>query len=336
MGALSNQLLVVTILSYLAAMLCYAAEYAFGERGGVARVAGRELVGAGGGPVSLSESVDEQVRDAVRIREAQGEAPAKGGWWGGSRGVHHVGVAAVVLTGVGLLAHAATLLTRGLAAGRVPWGNMYEYVITATLVGLVAWLVLLARRPMVRPLGLYVTLVEVLLLGVAGMSLYTPAGPLVPALNSYWLKIHVSAAATATGIFLFGFLAATLFLIRAGYDAGKRRFPYEIGARLPAADSLERLAFRVHAFAFPIWTLAIICGAIWAEAAWGRFWGWDAKEVWSFVTWTAYAAFLHARATPSVRRTTAAWLAVFGWATMLFNLVGVNLFVSGLHSYAGV
>jgi len=318
MGALSNQLLVVTILSYLASMLCYAAEYAFGERGAVARVASRELVGAGA-PVSLSTTVDEQAREAVGLRR-----------------VNRIGLVAVVLTGVGLAAHAATLLTRGLAAGRVPWGNMYEYVITATLVGVVAWLVLLARRPMVRPLGLYVTLVEVLLLGIAGMSLYTPAGPLVPALNSYWLKIHVSAAATATGIFLFGFLAAVLFLIRAGYDAGKRRFPYELGQRLPAADSLERLAFRVTAFAFPIWTLAIICGAIWAEAAWGRFWGWDAKEVWSFVTWIAYAAYLHARATPSVRRTTAAWLAVFGWATMLFNLVGVNLFVSGLHSYAGV
>jgi cytochrome c-type biogenesis protein CcsB len=335
MGALSNQLLVVTILSYLAAMLCYAAEYAFGERGAVARVAigagrgrdasseparskERELVGAGG-PVTLTESVEVRTREAVSLRR-----------------VNRVGIAAVVLTGVALVAHATTLLTRGFAAGRVPWGNMYEYVITATLVGAVAWLVLLMRRPVVRPLGLYVALVQVLLLGVAGMSLYTPAGPLVPALNSYWLKIHVSAAATASGIFLFGFIAASLFLIRAGYDAGKRRFPYELGRRLPTADSLERLAFRVTAFAFPLWTLAIICGAIWAEAAWGRFWGWDAKEIWSFVTWVAYAAYLHARATPSVKRTTAAWLAVFGWAAMLFNLVGVNLFISGLHSYAGV
>jgi cytochrome c-type biogenesis protein CcsB len=318
MGALSNQLLVVTILSYLAAMLCYAAEYAFGERGVVARVASRELVGAGG-PVTLTESVEVETREAVSLRR-----------------VNRVGVAAVVLTGIALAAHAATLLTRGLAAGRVPWGNMYEYVITATLVGAVAWLVLLVRRPVVRPLGLYVALVEVLLLGVAGMSLYTPAGPLVPALNSYWLKIHVSAAATATGIFLFGFIGASLFLIRTGYDAGKRRFPYELGRRLPAADALERLAFRVTAFAFPIWTFAIICGAIWAEAAWGRFWGWDAKEIWSFITWVAYAAYLHARATPSVKRTTTAWLAVAGWAAMLFNLVGVNLFISGLHSYAGV
>jgi cytochrome c-type biogenesis protein CcsB len=168
------------------------------------------------------------------------------------------------------------------------------------------------------------------------MRLYTKAGPLVPALNSYWLKIHVSAAATASGILLLGFVAASLYLIRYGYEAGKRRFPYSLGDRLPAAEALERLTFRVHAFAFPIWTLAIMCGAIWAEAAWGRYWGWDPKETWSFIAWVVYASYLHARATPSVRRTTATWIAVLGWVTMMINLYGVNLVISGLHSYAGV
>jgi cytochrome c-type biogenesis protein CcsB len=316
MAALSNQLLVVTILAYLVAMVGYAAEYAFGRRGAVARVASRELVtvGAGSAPAPPPPT-----------------APAGGGsqaaLWG------RFGVAATALGG---LAHAATLVTRGLAAHRVPWGNMYEFVLTVCLVGVIAWFVLLARRPMARHLGLYVTFALVVLLGIAGMRLYTKAGPLVPALNSYWLKIHVTAAATASGILLVGFVAAAMHLIRAGYDSGKRRFPYPLGERMPAADTLERLAFRIHAFAFPIWTLAIICGAIWAEAAWGRYWGWDPKETWSFIAWVVYAGYLHARATPSVKRTVATWIAVLGWVTMMVNLFGVNMVISGLHSYAGV
>jgi cytochrome c-type biogenesis protein CcsB len=227
-------------------------------------------------------------------------------------------------------------VTRGLAAQRVPWGNMYEFVVALSLVGAVGWLVLVARRPAMRLVGLLVTLVLVLVLGFAGMVLYTEVAPLVPALNSYWLKIHVSAAATSSGLLLLASVPAILFLVRAGYDAGKRRFPYPVGAKLPAADSLERLAFRLHAFAFPIWTFAVICGAIWAEAAWGRYWGWDPKETWSFVSWVAYAAYLHARATPSVKRTTATWLAVIAWITMLVNLYVINFVAVGLHSYAGV
>jgi cytochrome c-type biogenesis protein CcsB len=158
----------------------------------------------------------------------------------------------------------------------------------------------------------------------------------MPALNSYWLKIHVTAAITASGILLVGFVAAALTLVRTGYDAGKTRFPYSLGDRLPPTEGLERLTFRLHAFAFPIWTFAIICGAIWAEAAWGRYWGWDPKETWAFIAWVIYAGYLHARATPSVKRTIATWIAVLGWAAMMVNLFGVNLVISGLHSYAGV
>ena len=118
--------------------------------------------------------------------------------------------------------------------------------------------------------------------------------------------------------------------------AGQRSFPYPLGRRMPAAATLERLTFRLHAFAFPIWTFAVIAGAIWAEAAWGRYWGWDPKETWAFISWVVYAGYLHARATPSVKRTVATWIAVLGFLTMLMNLFGVNLFFSGLHSYSGV
>jgi cytochrome c-type biogenesis protein CcsB len=252
------------------------------------------------------------------------------------RAARFAGRAAVVATVAAVLAHAGCLAARGLAAHRVPWGNMYEFVMAVCLVAAVAWLVLLARRPGVRPLGLFVTLALVILLGLDGMVLYTRVAPLVPALNSYWLKIHVTLAATASGVLLVAFCATVLHLIRASWEKGSRRFPATLGARLPAAATLERLAFRVHAFAFPIWTLAIICGSIWAEAAWGRYWGWDPKETWSFIAWVIYAGYLHAHATPSVKRTTVAWIAVLGWAAMMVNLFGVNLVISGLHSYAGV
>jgi cytochrome c-type biogenesis protein CcsB len=241
---------------------------------------------------------------------------------------------AVGLTGLGVLAHAGVLLTRGLAAGRVPWGNMYEFVVAGSLAAGATWLVLVARRPTLRLLGLFVTLVLVVVLGFAGMVLYTEAAPLVPALNSYWLKIHVSTAALSSGLFMVGAVPALMFVVRARFDVGGRR--HGLGRWLPPADTLERLTFRLHAFAFPIWTFAVVCGAIWAEAAWGRYWAWDPKETWSFVSWVAYAAYLHARATPSVKRTTATWFAIAAWATMLINLYVINFVAVGLHSYADV
>jgi cytochrome c-type biogenesis protein CcsB len=318
MAALSDQLLVYAILAYTFAMLAYAVEYAFGSRGLVARLASRELVGAGG-PADIEADTGAPPSPVSDARVAQ--ISGRGGFG---------------LTLLGAALHLGCLVTRGLAAHRVPWGNMYEFVLAVCFVGVTAWTVLLVRRPQLRPLGLFVTLALVVLLGIDGMLLYTKVAPLQPALNSYWLKIHVTAAIIASGVFLVGFVAAALSLVRTGYDDGKTRFPYTLGERLPAADSLERTTFRIHAFAFPIWTFAIICGAIWAEAAWGRYWGWDPKETWSFVAWVIYAGYLHARATPSVKRTVATWIAVLGWAAMMINLFGVNLVIAGLHSYAGV
>ncbi|GIH13419.1 c-type cytochrome biogenesis protein CcsB [Rugosimonospora africana] len=336
MAALSDHLLLLAILAYALAMLTYAAEYAFGNRSVVARVAvrehRRELVGAGAPVVdTLDEPGPVDLLDEPQPTEPQPTGPGAD-----PRIAVWAGRAAATLTLVGWLAHLGCVVTRGFAAHRVPWGNMYEFVLAVTLVGATAWFVLLLRRPSIRPLGLFVTLALVILLGIDGVKLYTPVAPLVPALNSYWLKIHVTAAVTASGILMVGFVAAALTLIRTGHEAGKTRFPYSLGARLPAADGLERLAFRLHAFAFPIWTFAIICGAIWAEAAWGRYWGWDPKETWAFIAWVIYAGYLHARATPSVKRTIATWIAVVGWGAMMVNLFVVNLVVSGLHSYAGV
>ena len=319
MAALSDQLLVVAILGYLAAMMLSAAEYAFGSRSVVARSATRELVAVGAGapaPVDHGQAARDNP-DTPTARLSMINA--------GIVGAFVVAVAA----------HLGAAGARGVAAGRMPLGNMYEFVLSVTLVGSVAWLVVLWRRPALRHLGLYVAIVQLLLLGVAGMVLYTEVGPLVPALKSYWLVVHVTANALAAGVFLLGFVPATLHVIRSGYDRGKVTFPYSLGSRLPAADTLEPLTFRLHAFAFPIWTFGVAAGAIWAEVAWGRYWGWDPKETWAFISWIVYAGYLHARATPSMRRY-APWIAVIGWLTMLMNLFGVNLFFTGLHSYAGV
>jgi len=341
MDGLSNQLLVVTIFCYVLAMMAYAIEYAFGGRGVVARLAVREptLVGADSAlsPATASASASSTTStistasatsDISVLSETSEAAP--------SIGARRAGTAAFALMLLGYAAHVSALVTRGIAADRAPWGNMYEFVMMATAVGLTAWLVTVSRWPNLRHLGLFVTLVAAVLLSIAGMSLYVPVGPLVPALHSYWLVIHVGAASTSSGILLVGFVAAAMHLIRMGHDAGKTRFPYTLGERLPDAAVLERVTFRVHAFAFPIWTFGVITGAIWAESAWGRYWNWDPKEIWSFIAWVVYACYLHARSTPSISRRVASWIAVIGWCTMLVNLFGVNLVANGLHSYAGV
>ncbi|GIE98173.1 c-type cytochrome biogenesis protein CcsB [Paractinoplanes rishiriensis] len=314
MAELSNQLLAVAVLAYLAAMVCYAGEYAFGSKSRIGKAAVRELVGAGGPAVVESPPVAK---------------PDKKGELAGRFGVGFNVLAALL--------HLGALVTRGIAAERMPWGNMYEYILSAGFVGSAVWLGVLLRRPAVRHMGLFVALTMVVLLGAAGMIAYTPVGPLVPALNSYWFIIHVSTIIVASGVLLFGAVPATLYLIRDGYDKGKRRFPYTLGRNLPEAGVLERLTFRLHAFGFPLFTFgALIAGPIWAEASWGRYWGWDPKEVWAFISWIVYAGYLHARATPSVKRTAATWIALLGFATMLMNLFGVNLFFSGFHSYSGV
>jgi len=336
MAELSNQLMVITVLAYLAAMVCHAAEYSFGARSHIGRAAAapaRQLVGAGAPVVPVPDDPPPTVAaEAPAVADetpaVPEEAPKK------DRGAL-LGKIAVGITALGLLAHLGTLVTRGIAADRMPWGNMYEFILSVTFVGAAVWLGVLSRRPGIRHLGLFVTLVLVVLLGAAGLVAYTPVGPLVPALHSYWFVIHVSTVILASGIFLVGFVPAAMFLIKNGYDQGKRSFPYTLGKRVLPAATLERLTFRLHAFAFPLFTFgALIAGPLWAEASWGRYWGWDPKEVWAFISWVVYACYLHARATPSIKRSTATWIAILGFATMLMNLFGVNLFFAGLHSYA--
>ncbi|MET7965716.1 c-type cytochrome biogenesis protein CcsB [Micromonospora sp. NPDC005305] len=326
MSALSDQLVTFAILAYLVAMISHAVEYALGNARKVPAVApARELVGAGVG--GAGGTVEEPASPVTPAATRAGRSAAR---------AELAGRIAAWITVLAAALHLGAVVTRGLAAERMPWGNMYEFVLTVTWIGAAAWLAVLWKQPSLRRLGLFLTLVMVLLLAFAELKLYVQVVPLMPALQSYWFIIHVSTIIFASGIFLLGVVPAVAYLMRAGWEQGKRSFPYTLARRLPAAAGLERLTFTLHAFAFPVFTFAVIAGAIWAEAAWGRAWGWDPKETWAFISWVVYAGYLHARATPSVKRNVATWISVVGFLTMLMNLFGVNFFFTGLHSYAGV
>ena len=195
------------------------------------------------------------------------------------------------------------------------------------------------RRPQYRALWVFVLVPVLILLTVSGRWLYTNAAPVMPALQSYWLPIHVSVVSLGSGCVPGGRAwPASCSCSRcrrwAQPDAGGRAGPHR--ARLPDAQTLDRIAYRTTIFAFPVFGFGVIFGAIWAEEAWGRYWGWDPKETVSFIAWVVYAAYLHARSTAGWRDKKAAWINVVGFVAMVFNLFFINLVTVGLHSYAGV
>jgi cytochrome c-type biogenesis protein CcsB len=242
---------------------------------------------------------------------------------------------ALVYAGMGLLL--VCIVLRGVATMRAPWGNMYEFINLTCLSGLVAAAVVL-RRLQNRALWVFVLLPVLILLTISGRWLYTNAAPVMPALQSYWLPIHVSVVSLGSGVLLVAGVASILFLVKMSplglpdAQGGLAR----IAARLPDAQTLDRIAYRTTIFAFPVFGFGVIFGAIWAEEAWGRYWGWDPKETVSFIAWVVYAAYLHARSTAGWRDKKAAWINVAGFVAMVFNLFFVNLVTVGLHSYAGV
>ncbi len=272
----------------------------------------------------------------------------------------------LVAASLGAGAHVVSIVARGIAAGRVPWGNMYEYSSLLSLLVVLGYLIVVEGLYRIRTLGGFPLTFAVLTMAVAVSFLYVGPAPLVPALNSYWIKIHVVAAIAGSSLFALGSVITILYVLK---DRAERRAapapkpimgasteledevaPYfEPGADepaalvaparrgiLPSAEVLDRIAYRTIAFAFPIWTFAIIAGAIWAEQAWGRYWGWDPKETWSFITWVVYAGYLHARATSGWKGRRAAVIALVGFASLLVTYYAVNLWIVGLHSYAGV
>jgi cytochrome c-type biogenesis protein CcsB len=234
---------------------------------------------------------------------------------------------------IGTLLLLAGVIFRGISANRVPWGNMYEFSITGALAFSIAYLYALKKYQM-RWLGLPAAIAILLTLGTAVTLLYRPSAPLVPALKSPWLVIHVSAAIISGGVFLLAnFIAATYLILDRYEQKGARPIWMQ---KFPPLESLDNFSYRLIALVFPLWTFSVIAGAIWAEAAWGRYWGWDPKETWAFITWVAYAAYLHARVTIGWRGRKAAWLCLLAGSTFLFNYVYINVWGTGKHTYSGL
>ena len=328
MAHLSDTFFTTAISVYALAAVSYTAEYSFGRKGRVAATvpaaeAARTLVGAGGPPVPESP-------------EAPASTPTKRSF------ADRAGRAGVALTVLGLLLHAVSIAIRGLAVDAVPWSNMYEFASVAGAIGVVAFLGVLWKAPAIRHLGGFILLPVVLLMFLAGTVLYSRAQPLVPALQSYWLAIHVTLVSIGEGALMTSAMLTVLYLVKQRHDRLSKAADYRPGAvgnlaaRLPSAQTLDKSAYRIVAFAFPLYTVAIICGAIWAEAAWGRYWGWDPKETWAFIVWVVYACYLHARATAGWKGRAAAWINLLGFGAITFNFLIVNIVVSGLHSYAGL
>ena len=309
LAELSDLFVVAAVLLYLFSMVGFAMELAFGRTRVDQESAGAKVPVAVGAATVVDAPVDEVA-----------ETPAAGGpVWSVRAGMVGLGLA-----WLGWAANLGAIATRGLAVERWPWGNMYEFVVGICFAAVTAFLVTQFRRN-VRFLGAFVMVTAALGLGLAVKTLYTSAGPVVPALDSYWIAIHVTVAILASGMFILAGVAGILNLIRK-----------EGPSRLPSKAELEKVANRAIVLAFPLWTFAVIAGALWADRAGGRYWGWDPKEVWSFITWVGYAAYLHANVTAGWRGRRATIVQLVAFACLLFNLFGVNIFISGLHSYSGL
>ena len=308
----------------------------------------RELVGVAtaGGAASATGSTgrDAQARLSAQERAAEASFEAKPSErprlvWA------RIGTSLTVL---GLLFHIAGDVTRGVAAGRVPWSNMYEFALTGTMLIVAVYLVSLLRYDL-RFLGAFITGLVVLLLGGAALAFYVEITPLMDPLKSVWLVIHVFVASLATALFALAFGLSVLQLMQARRErktlavvgasdevAGRTKTGPRFLRTLPGSDALESVAYRFAILGFIFWTFTLIAGSIWANDAWGRYWGFDTKEVWTFVIWVLYAGYIHARATRGWRGSRSAWLSIIGFTAVLFNFTIVNMFFKGLHAYSGL
>jgi len=328
----------ISILSVYSAMVVYA----------IAFIAFAIDLARRGAAVTAAADVPARAEAKVAVGAAVGTSAGRGGARGakadggasvayGRSPALRVGVAMTVLAWA---LHLTATVLRGLAAGRVPWANMYEFALTGTLIITTVFLaVLLISKHDLRFLGTFVTGLVLVLLGVATINFYVSPIPLPPALQSVWLVIHVFVASASVGFFALGFALSVVQLLqsrREALTATAKAAKLTFLATLPSAATLENLAYRVNIIGFIMWTFTLMAGAIWAEKAWGRYWGWDTKEVWTFIIWVVYAGYIHARATRGWRGSRSAWLAIIGFSTVLFNFTVVNLFFKGLHAYSGL
>ena len=346
---LSHYAFVVTVMAYALAVLAFACDFAFGRHAigplKPAKEPAADLVAVGSAPRAADPGTpgarQAPAPTGARPARARPRRPPAAGPGAGpdAGGMGRWVQVAVGLTVLGLAAHILGVVSRGLAVHRVPWGDMYEFVTTVTCVAVIFFLFLMFRYRAYR-LGLFVIGPVVILLGLAETVIYTPAGQLPPALQSYWLAIHVTSITLATGAFVVAALFAAVYLLA---DRHAKRAAAGLPTRadaifriLPAPKVIDQLAYRTVLFGFPLWTFGIIAGAIWADEAWGRYWGWDPTETWAFITWVVYAGYLHARATAGWRGRKSAYIQLIGFGCLLFNTIVVSILVKGLHSYAGL
>jgi cytochrome c-type biogenesis protein CcsB len=351
----SSDFMIAALMIYSLAVLGFAGDFAFGrprravsavsepaaelEAVGVARAAQGAAGGAAGtagsgGAAGAGAGSAPTRGGAVPMLPAR-QVPALRAIWEAGPWVR----AAMTFSLAGILAHVIAVVTRGLAVHRAPWGNMYEFVTALTCVAALFFVYVMIRYR-AWALGVFVMGAVVVALGLAETVIYTAAGPLVPALQSYWLSIHVTAMTLATGIFFVAAVLGVMYLVAERYRvrvaAGKAQPGNGLLERIPASAQLDKLTYRTVIFGFPIWTFGVIAGAIWADQAWGRYWGWDPVETWAFITWVLYAAYLHARATAGWRGRAAHYIQLLGFVSLTFNILVVQVFITGMHSYAGV
>lgn len=361
----SSLLIVITIVLYVLALIGFTADLAgTTARRSDARLAAREAkearepVGVAASGATDSASVDTTGAHTgvggtdAPVAGSGGQDPAAD--LGAAGGVPAQGMSAqrfaFLIAGAGTALHLGGVILRALATQRVPWTNMYEFAITSAALVMAAFLVFSIKRHDLRALGTFVVGPILLLLFIAQRFWIVPAAELTPSLqNSHWLVIHIGVAILATALSILGAVVAVMQLLQARHEralvekvaAGEEhpehwgRFGHVLD-RLPSSSVLEGLSFRIHSVGFVCWTFTLIFGAIWARDAWGRYWNWDPKEVWTFVIWVIYAAYLHARATGGFRGSRAAWLALAGFVAVVFNYTIVNTVINGLHSYSGL
>ncbi|MBI5399648.1 c-type cytochrome biogenesis protein CcsB [Candidatus Saganbacteria bacterium] len=238
-------------------------------------------------------------------------------------GKEKISRAALIFLLLGLLLHTISIGARMAVSGRLPFANLYESM-TSFAWGIALITLIVSRIYKSVKIASVVALPIAFLAALYASTLDKTIEPLMPALQSNWLLFHVGVAIVAYGTFAVSFGTALLHLL-------KEHFKIE---RLPATKKLDELTYQLIAFAMPFMTLVIITGAVWAEEAWGRYWSWDPKETWSLITWLIYLGYLHARLVLRWKGRPAAWLAVIGFLAVIFTYLGVNLLLSGLHSYA--
>ena len=228
--------------------------------------------------------------------------------------------AGLILAVIGFCGQTAALLLRTFSSGHAPFTNMYESLSFLSW-AIVLALIIFGRTSRVPRLGPYLMLIVVGLVALASSPLMPKgAAPLVPALQSYWLWLHVSVTLLGEAFFAVAFVASLLYLAA---DTEEKR------------SRLDALAYRAVAVGFPLFTLGgLIFGMVWAYRAWGRYWAWDPKEVWSLITWFVFALYLHTRIVMGWKGKRSAWIAVAGFLAALFTYFGVNYLLAGLHSYA--